>query len=43
MTFVILAGGIDLSVGAVVALTTVVAGALLRAGWPAGWYCRWYC
>jgi simple sugar transport system permease protein len=36
MTFVILAGGIDLSVGAVVALTTVVAGALLREGWPAG-------
>lgn len=36
MTFVILAGGIDLSVGAVLALTTVVAAELLRAGWPAG-------
>lgn len=36
MTFVILTGGIDLSVGAVVALTTVVAAVLLRAGWPAG-------
>jgi len=35
-TFVILSGGIDLSVGAVVALTTVVAAELLRAGWPAG-------
>ncbi|MGC9665367.1 galactofuranose ABC transporter, permease protein YjfF [Planosporangium sp. 12N6] len=36
MTFVILAGGIDLSVGAVVALTTMVAGTLLGRGWPAG-------
>jgi ribose/xylose/arabinose/galactoside ABC-type transport system permease subunit len=35
MTFVILTGGIDLSVGAVVALTTVVAATLLQAGWPA--------
>lgn len=35
MTFVILAGGIDLSVGAVVALTTVVAATLLEQGWPA--------
>ncbi|MEU7905578.1 galactofuranose ABC transporter, permease protein YjfF [Actinoplanes sp. NPDC049118] len=35
MTFVILTGGIDLSVGAVVALTTVVAATLLDAGWPA--------
>ena len=35
MTFVILTGGIDLSVGAVVALTTVVAATLLNAGWPA--------
>ena len=34
MTFVILTGGIDLSVGAVVALSTVVAAAALRAGWP---------
>jgi simple sugar transport system permease protein len=34
MTFVILTGGIDLSVGAVVALSTMVAAALLRAGWP---------
>ena len=36
MTFVILTGGIDLSVGAVVALTTIVAASLLRDGWPAG-------
>jgi len=35
MTFVILTGGIDLSVGAVVALTTVVAATLLQGGWPA--------
>ncbi|MGX6600957.1 galactofuranose ABC transporter, permease protein YjfF [Micromonosporaceae bacterium Da 78-11] len=36
VTFVILTGGIDLSVGAVVALTTTVAATLLQAGWPAG-------
>jgi ribose/xylose/arabinose/galactoside ABC-type transport system permease subunit len=36
MTFVILTGGIDLSVGAVIALTTTVAATLLTAGWPAG-------
>ncbi|NUT32580.1 MAG: sugar ABC transporter permease YjfF [Hamadaea sp.] len=35
MTFVILTGGIDLSVGAVVALTTLVAAVLLDNGWPA--------
>ncbi|HLU55260.1 MAG TPA: galactofuranose ABC transporter, permease protein YjfF [Pseudonocardia sp.] len=35
MTFVILTGGIDLSVGSVVALSTMVAASLLRAGWPA--------
>ena len=35
MTFVILTGGIDLSVGAVVALSTMVAAAALRAGQPA--------
>jgi galactofuranose transport system permease protein len=34
MTFVILTGGIDLSVGSVVALSTMVAAALLRTGWP---------
>ncbi len=34
MTFVILTGGIDLSVGSVVALTTMVAAVLLNAGWP---------
>jgi simple sugar transport system permease protein len=34
MTFVILTGGIDLSVGAVVALTTLIAASLLKAGWP---------
>ena len=33
MTFVILSGGLDLSVGAVVGLTTVTAAALLRAHW----------
>jgi simple sugar transport system permease protein len=33
MTFVILTGGIDLSVGAVVALTTVVVATLLEANW----------
>lgn len=35
MTFVILTGGIDLSVGAVVALATMIAASLLRDGWPA--------
>ncbi len=35
MTFVILTGGIDLSVGAVVALTTMVVALLLDNGWPA--------
>jgi galactofuranose transport system permease protein len=35
MTFVILTGGIDLSVGAVVALSTMIAAGLLRHGWPA--------
>ena len=34
MTFVILTGGLDLSVGAVVGLTTVIAAVALRAGWP---------
>lgn len=34
MTFVILTGGIDLSVGAVVALSTMIAASLLRDGWP---------
>jgi ribose/xylose/arabinose/galactoside ABC-type transport system permease subunit len=33
MTFVILSGGIDLSVGAVIALTTMISAALLDAGW----------
>ncbi|GIJ45004.1 sugar ABC transporter permease [Virgisporangium aliadipatigenens] len=36
MTFVILTGGIDLSVGAVVALTTMISAVLLRENWPAG-------
>jgi simple sugar transport system permease protein len=35
MTFVIVTGGIDLSVSGVVALVTVVSAALLRAGWNA--------
>jgi simple sugar transport system permease protein len=33
MTFVILSGGIDLSVGAVIALTTMISAALLKTGW----------
>ncbi|MGC5172422.1 galactofuranose ABC transporter, permease protein YjfF [Microbacterium sp. DT81.1] len=33
MTFVILTGGIDLSVGAVVALSTMIVASLLQAGW----------
>jgi ribose/xylose/arabinose/galactoside ABC-type transport system permease subunit len=33
MTFVILSGGIDLSVGSVIALTTMISAALLQAGW----------
>lgn len=36
MTFVILTGGIDLSVGSVLALSTVVTAVLLQAGWPVG-------
>ncbi len=36
MTFVILTGGIDLSVGSVLALTTMAAAALLEAGWHPG-------
>lgn len=35
MTFVILTGGIDLSVGAVVALSGMMAASLLQSGWPA--------
>ncbi|WP_226362297.1 galactofuranose ABC transporter, permease protein YjfF [Pseudonocardia sp. ICBG1142] len=35
MTFVILTGGIDLSVGSVVALSGVLAATLLADGWPA--------
>jgi simple sugar transport system permease protein len=35
MTFVILTGGIDLSVGSVVALSTVVLAKALQTGWPA--------
>jgi ribose/xylose/arabinose/galactoside ABC-type transport system permease subunit len=34
MTIVIVSGGIDLSVGSVVALTTVVIALMLGAGWP---------
>ncbi|WP_427118288.1 galactofuranose ABC transporter, permease protein YjfF [Pseudarthrobacter scleromae] len=36
MTFVILTGGIDLSVGAVVALSMMVSATLLQLGWSAG-------
>jgi ribose/xylose/arabinose/galactoside ABC-type transport system permease subunit len=35
MTFVILTGGIDLSVGSVIALTTVLSATLISNGWPA--------
>ncbi|MGI5155592.1 galactofuranose ABC transporter, permease protein YjfF [Microbispora sp. CA-102843] len=35
MTFVILTGGIDLSVGSVVALATMISASLLKDGWPA--------
>ncbi len=35
MTFVILTGGIDLSVGSVVALSTVILATVLQSGWPA--------
>jgi simple sugar transport system permease protein len=35
MTFVILTGGIDLSVGSVVALSTMIAASALRSGWSA--------
>ena len=35
MTFVIISGGIDLSVGGMMALTTVASAALLREGWNA--------
>ncbi|WP_232004667.1 sugar ABC transporter permease YjfF [Mycobacterium sp. ACS1612] len=35
MTFVILTGGIDLSVGSVVALSTVLLAKTLQSGWPA--------
>ncbi len=35
MTFVILTGGIDLSVGSVVALSSMIAAAGLQSGWPA--------
>ena len=34
MTFVILTGGIDLSVGAVVALSTLTLALLVKHGWP---------
>ncbi|GFN30466.1 galactofuranose ABC transporter, permease protein YjfF [Paenibacillus xylaniclasticus] len=34
MTFVIVSGGIDLSVGSVIALTTMVSASLLQQGWP---------
>ncbi|MFC5449881.1 galactofuranose ABC transporter, permease protein YjfF [Paenibacillus aestuarii] len=34
MTFVIISGGIDLSVGSVIALTTMISASLVQAGWP---------
>ncbi len=35
MTLIIISGGIDLSVGSTIALTTVVVALLLQQGWPA--------
>jgi ribose/xylose/arabinose/galactoside ABC-type transport system permease subunit len=35
MTFVIVSGGIDLSIGSVIALSSVVTALAMRAGWPA--------
>jgi ribose transport system permease protein len=35
MTIVIISGGIDLSVGSLIALTSVIVALALRAGWPA--------
>lgn len=34
MTFVIVSGGIDLSVGSMIALTTMISASLLQEGWP---------
>jgi galactofuranose transport system permease protein len=34
ITFVIISGGIDLSIGSVIALTTMVSASLLHLGWP---------
>ncbi|MUG44203.1 galactofuranose ABC transporter, permease protein YjfF [Paenibacillus woosongensis] len=34
MTFVIVSGGIDLSVGSMIALTTMISASLLQQGWP---------
>lgn len=36
LSFVILAGGIDLSVGAIIALSSVAGVMLVQSGWPAG-------
>ena len=35
MTFVIVSGGIDLSIGSVIALSSVMTALLMRSGWPA--------
>ncbi|MFD0523754.1 ABC transporter permease family protein [Paractinoplanes durhamensis] len=43
MTFVIITGGIDLSVGAVISMTTTLTATLLAGGWPPWWCCRWCC
>src|SRR5215472_8186207 len=42
MTFVIVAGGIDLSVGSIVGLTGMVAGGLILHGWSIGDYIVWF-
>jgi len=42
MTYVIVSGGIDLSVGSIVGLTGMVAGALILHGLPVGDYIIWF-
>ncbi len=43
MTFVILTGGIDLSVGSVVALSTLLCAEFSGHGWPPSPRSRWCC
>ena len=39
MTMIIVSGGIDLSVGSAIALTSVVGALLIQKGWGAAWVC----